>query len=76
MPNLCTQVSREEFAQIVADSFSFAEVIRKLGYTPRGVHYKVVEKCIKEYGLSFDHFDTQSRSNKQIAFEDLFIENS
>lgn len=49
----------ESFKKAVKDSFSIAEVLRKLGLRPRGGNYKTVHIYIKKLGLNIDHFTGQ-----------------
>lgn len=54
--------SKEEFAKIIEESISIAEVCRKCGWKPQGDNYKVVKRYIKDYDLSIEHF-TGKRTN-------------
>ncbi len=43
--------------EAVKDSFSFQEVIRKLGKTSSGTTHKYLKKFIEDNGISTEHFD-------------------
>ncbi len=48
--------SKEELSSIVSNSFSLAEVMRKMGIVARGGNYKTVKEKIKLYEISTEHF--------------------
>ena len=50
------KISDEEFTKIVSESYSIAEVIRKMGRIPAGGNYAVVHQRIKTLGLNTSHF--------------------
>ena len=54
------KISDEEFTKIVSESYSIAEVIRKMGRIPAGGNYAVVHQRIKTLGLDTSHFTGQA----------------
>ena len=46
----------EEFKSFIENSFSIAEVLRKMSKVPRGSNYRTVKRRIKKLGLNTDHF--------------------
>lgn len=55
--------SKEYFSEIVKNSYSIADVLRKLELCPIGGSYKTVHKYIELYDLDTSHF-TGMRWNK------------
>lgn len=54
-----SKITDEEFIEIVRNSLSIAEVIRKCGKVPRGGNYSVAKHRIHKLGLNTDHFTGQ-----------------
>ena len=51
------QKSKEELELIVKESITWAEVMRKLGYTAnRGNSYKAVKSYVESLGIDYSHF--------------------
>lgn len=76
MSSLINQYSKEELEKIVSESFSFAEVILKLGYsTKNGRNQDTVKKRLRHYGISTDHF-TYRPAKRDWSDEEIFCENS
>ncbi len=46
----------EQLEEVVKQSFSFRQVIKKLGLVPAGGNYYQLQKYIKEYGFDTTHF--------------------
>lgn len=59
--------SKELLEPIVKESFSKAEVCRRLGLKPVGGNYKTLDRKIEEYNLDISHF-TGQRWNKGKSF--------
>lgn len=51
--------SDEQFIEAVKTSFSYAEVIKKLGLIPAGGNYDTTKRKIKELNLDTSHFTGQ-----------------
>lgn len=52
-----------------------AELARNLGYkTGHGKNYETIQKRLKQYNISIDHF--KQTSNKQLSDEEVFCKNS
>ena len=67
--------SDEEFANIVKTSFSYAEIVKKCGYTNvSGASEKIIKTRIENQNLSIEHFTRKSPIKRTI--ENVFIENS
>lgn len=73
---LIDQYSQKELEDIVKSSFSYAEVLSKLGYsTVNGNNNFTLKKRLEFYKISTDHFSTLGR--KTIWTDDeIFCENS
>lgn len=54
--------TKELLEGFVRDSFTFAEVIRKLGKTPTGSTQALITKRIREYGFDTSHFMGERRN--------------
>lgn len=50
------KVNLEDFKKYVKESYTYADVCRKLGWKPQGGNYKYVKKHIKELELDISHF--------------------
>lgn len=74
------QISEEEFKQIVADSISYAEVMRKLGYTAnRGNSYEGVKNKIDSLNIDISHFKGQAHGtsdNTKYSLEEILVKDS
>lgn len=76
MSSLVDNYSKEELEEIVYNSFTFKEVIDKLGYkTHNGHNHDTVKKRLEHYGISTEHFICNNHINK-VNEEEVFIENS
>lgn len=58
---MCYNISmkKEHLIQIVKESVSIAQVLRKLKLIPAGGNYDTIKKYIKEYNLNTSHFTGQ-----------------
>lgn len=73
----------EQFISIVQESYSYAEVIKKLGLKVAGSNYDTVKRKIKELNLDITHFTGQGW-NKGLKFKpsaprllsEVLVENS
>ncbi len=75
----------ENFAQIVAESYSFAQILKKIGFkTWSSIHYSVLRARIAEEGISVEHIGnglshkkgTHFKLSKKEALEKIFIKDS
>lgn len=74
--SILSNYSNEEFARIVAESFSYRECMQALGYNScSGDSMKVVQKKIKDLNLSTAHFKSRGIPIQR-SEENIFIENS
>lgn len=75
---------KEDIEKIVEESYSLAEVCRKLNYKISGSGYARIKKYIKDYNLDITHFTGQSWNQgenykhfgKNIPLDEILIENS
>lgn len=68
--------SKEELEKIIKESTSYVEVLQKLGYsTVHGNNPKIVKDRIQKYGISVEHFTSNTSPVKRCA-ENVFIKNS
>lgn len=51
--------SKEFLEPIVKESFSYAEVLKKIGRAPIGGNYKTIKQYIQDYKLDISHFTGQ-----------------
>ncbi len=54
------KVNESDFRKFVNESFTYADVCRKLGWKPQGGNYRIVKKYIKELNLDTTHFTSQA----------------
>ena len=75
MSALIDNYTKEELEQIVKESFSLKEVLRKTGYsTTSGGASRVVQKRIEKYNIDTSHF-THTTPEKR-NFDNVFCNNS
>ena len=75
--------SKENLENVAKESYSKAEVLRKLGLAAKGGNYKNLDKWLQEHNINCDHFTGQAwtkgkgSTNKvaQIKLEDVLKEN-
>ena len=76
MSCLLDNFSKEELTAIVNDSFSYAEVLLKLGYsTKSGSNRIALKKRLEFYGISVQHFH-QTKLQMIWKDEEIFCEDS
>ena len=78
MPNIAKwrKIPPEEFEQMVAESHSYRELARKLGYSQDGGGtIQSLKRGVEERGLDTSHFTGQAW-NKENYYYDSFTENS
>lgn len=75
--------SDEQFTQIVKESYSITDVIRKLGLKVAGSNYDTVKRKIKQLNLDTSHFTGQKwNKGKKVtcnpgrSLEDILVEHS
>lgn len=67
--------TRDQLAQMVAESNSFNELILKLGYGTRsGSNHNTVKNRLEKYNIDYSHFNNLNRIERNE--ENIFIENS
>lgn len=72
---LIDNYSKEELQNIVNNSFSIKDVVRKLGYSAEsGKNSDTVKNRIKKYGIDCSHFNYNGRTKRNE--ENVFIKNS
>ena len=59
MYNMRVKRTKEDYENAVKDSFSIAEVCRKLNIKPVGGNYRTINIAIKKYNLDISHFTGQ-----------------
>ena len=74
------KISEKELRQIVINSITYAEIMRKLGYTAnRGNSYKGVKDRINSLGIDISHFKGQSHGksdNSRYSLKEILVEES
>lgn len=74
--SLMSQLSDEEFKNIVLNSFSFAEIVRACGFTcVSGNSEKIIKDRITQLQLDISHFK-QVKAKEKWTPEEIFINNS
>ena len=75
---LIDKYSAEELKTIVENSYSYREVLIKLGYScTTGSNNNTLKERIKRYNISIEHFSNYFYSPRQnIPLEEVFCENS
>lgn len=72
---LVNKLSFEELNQIVSESFSLKEVVRKVGYSAdTGRNSDTVKKRIQQLNISMEHFSHQHKIKR--TEDNIFCENS
>src|SRR5690242_20235797 len=72
----------ESDAQVaIASSVCWADALRALGYQVKGANYRTLQRWVRRWGISTDHFDPHiggKRAGKaqQIPLSDVLIEGS
>lgn len=74
--SLIDNYTKEELESIIASSFSYAEVLSRLGYsTKSGNNNKTLKNRIEYYNISTSHF-TYKKPKTDWTHEEIFCENS
>jgi transposase-like protein len=73
--------SEEGLRKAIAESFSWAESLRRLGYCPTGSNWRTLKRRVGELGISTQHFDPYAaargpRPGRRIPLEEILVENS
>lgn len=69
--------SIEELTQIVEESFSYCEVLKKLGYaTSGGNNNKTLHNRLEKYNIPTDHFHLTAEKITERNEENVFCKNS
>lgn len=75
------KVDFNEFRIFVSESFSYADVCRKLDWKPYGGNYKYVKKYINDLNLDISHFTLKGKKHSNIksnekSLDECLIKNS
>lgn len=70
-----TNYTHEQFVQAVKESFSYSEVCRKLGISPRGGNLNTVKSKIQQFNLDKSHFTGQRWNKGRTSFDHPFVKN-
>jgi hypothetical protein len=49
--------SESDLRDAVSESLTWAAALRRLGYESKGANYRTLQRWVKEWGISTDHFD-------------------
>ena len=75
--SLIESYTNEQFAKIISESFSYAECLRKMGYSSNsGSMTKKLKEKIKQLQISIEHFKHYNNSPIIRTEENVFCENS
>lgn len=78
-------VSKEQYQNLIKQSSSLSEILRKLNLNPKGGNIHTLKKVLNEYGLDYSNIKLGLNSNKErlnlqhrskIPSEELFVKNS
>lgn len=80
MSSLVDKMTNEQFANLIKDSFSIAEVAKKIGYKSKGGGVvKLIKNKIIELDLDTTHFNKYSKASstkRNRPLEEILVENS
>lgn len=73
--------SKEDAEAAIAQSRSWSDALRLLGYAPKGSNYRTLQKWARTWGIAADHFDPDAgrriaSSGRRIALKEILVENS
>ena len=75
--NRVSELTDEEFKQLVQSSTSYLQCILSLGYTKNGRYaYDLIKQRCQELGVSTDHFKTTNGVRQKYTFDEILVENS
>lgn len=81
--SLLKSINEETFKRLVSESFSKAEVIKKVNLKPQGANYKAFDKLAKMWNVNTAHFTGQAHLKnknhnwkKSIPLIEILVENS
>lgn len=67
-PSIVWEISQEKLEELVNNSSSIAELLRKVGLENIGGNYKTIKNCLIKRGINFDHIKLGLGSNKGRKF--------
>lgn len=78
MNSLVSQIPIDELREIVANSFSFKEVERKIGYQciSGGKQNDIVRAVLEDNNIDYSHFCAMASKKEERTFENSFCEHS
>lgn len=68
------RISDEDFKRFVGESYTYADVCRKIGWKPQGGNYKYVKKHIAELGLDTNHFTMRGIFHSGMKYNEKSVE--
>ena len=68
--------SKEELEQLVAESTSYRELAKKIGYVSIGNNGKTIKSRLDKFGISTSHFSGRAKSQEVRCEENVFCKNS
>ncbi len=68
------RISDEDFKRYVKESYTYADVCRKIGWKPQGGNYKYVKKHISELSLDTNHFTMRGKSRSGMRYNEKSVE--
>ena len=70
-------IPEEQFRQLISESFSYNEVLRKINMAHGRSSNDIIKRRCAELNISCDHFKkTGNGANPQFSLEEILIENS
>lgn len=81
MAGLRVTYTEEQAREAIADSYSWAESLRKLGRCPSGGAWRVLKKYADLWGIPTDHFDSARAREENLRYparplDQVLVENS
>lgn len=75
--SLIDKYTKQELEEIVANSFTYTEVLSKLGYsTGHGRNHKTLKTRLEYYNISTEHFVYKTKKRGKWTEEDIFCKDS
>lgn len=77
MKSLIKNISKEKLQEIVQNSISIDEALKKIGYTyTGGTNYELFKKTCTELNIDYSHFTGLPRQTEKRTIENVFCEQS
>lgn len=76
MKTVLSEIKREDLEKIIKNSYTYLEVLHKLGYhSQNGGSYRTLKNKINKWNIDISHFKRQYFNRQKATAKDLFVEN-